>query len=216
MFLFGPPNIEKLEARRNVEKLIEALRYKKDSNVCRAAARALGNIGDARAVEPLIALLRDRDRDVCKAAAEALEKIGEPAVEPLVAALKDPWGPVRQHAAELLGKIGVNVKICRMCGKIDNSQISGDVVLGRPETFNNMVGKCQKCGVFVCGACANPEFKLYVQAEYVLEARTYVASEVSRGRDVGEIMDEVHRRFEGAELAVFYRCPRCGGQIGPP
>ena len=83
--------------------------------VRRAAAAALGAIGDGRAVEPLVAALKDADSDVRSAAAEALEKlgwqpptqeqriaylfakqdwdnlvaIGTPAVEPLVAALKD-------------------------------------------------------------------------------------------------------------------------------
>ena len=44
----------------------------------------------SRAVEPLVAALRDRSADerVRQAAADALEKIGPPAVEPLVAALR--------------------------------------------------------------------------------------------------------------------------------
>ena len=41
----------------------------------KAAAKALGEIGDARAVEPLISALRDEDWHVRKAAAEALDKI---------------------------------------------------------------------------------------------------------------------------------------------
>ena len=42
------------------------------------AAEALGKIGDVRAVEPLISVLKDSNRDVRKAAAEALEKLGMP------------------------------------------------------------------------------------------------------------------------------------------
>jgi HEAT repeat protein len=58
--------------------------------VRKAAAEALGKIGDTRAVEPLIAALKTRDSDVRQAAAEALGKIGDArAVEPLIAALKD-------------------------------------------------------------------------------------------------------------------------------
>jgi HEAT repeat protein len=49
----------------------------------------VSHIGDARAVEPLIAALRDESAGVRDVAAVALGKIGEPAVEPLVAALRD-------------------------------------------------------------------------------------------------------------------------------
>jgi HEAT repeat protein len=57
--------------------------------VRRAAAEALGQLGDARAVEPLIARLGDAAWNVRRAAAEALVKIGAPAVEPLIGRLGD-------------------------------------------------------------------------------------------------------------------------------
>ena len=106
MPLFGPPNVEKLGARRDIAGLAKALAYKKDWKVRTAAARALGDIG-APAVEPLIAALKDNGLSgVREAAAEALGKIGDPrAVEPLIAALKDGNSDVRK-AAEALGKIG--------------------------------------------------------------------------------------------------------------
>jgi len=88
-----------------VEPLIQAL---KDESweVRWGAARALGEIGDARAVEPLIQALKDKYWNVNKKAEKALGKIGEPAVEPLVQALKDEsWG-VRRGAAGALGEIG--------------------------------------------------------------------------------------------------------------
>jgi hypothetical protein len=107
MPLFGPPNVEKLKARGNVSGLIEALGYRKKPGVREAAARALGEIGDERAVEPLIAALKDEVWSGGKAAAEALERIGTPAVDPLIAALKDLDYSVYQTAiAEVLGRIG--------------------------------------------------------------------------------------------------------------
>jgi len=107
MFLFGPPNVEKMKARRDVKGLIRALGYKKDWEVRAAAARALGGIKDPRAVEPLIAALKDEDSDVRKAAARALGEIKDPrAVEPLIAALEDEELRVRAAAAEALGQIG--------------------------------------------------------------------------------------------------------------
>ncbi len=72
-----------------------------------SAAGALGKIGDARAVEPLIKALRDDNEDVCSSAAEALGQIGDArAVEPLINALRDNKRWVRQHAADALGQIG--------------------------------------------------------------------------------------------------------------
>jgi HEAT repeat protein len=100
MGLFGPPNVDKLRAKRNIEGLLEALEYRKDDSVRGAAIKALGEIGDSRAVEPLIAVLRDGHGSVRDAAAVALGEIGAPAVEPLIVALKTPgWWFDLQAAA---------------------------------------------------------------------------------------------------------------------
>lgn len=57
------------------------------------AAHALGEIGDARAVDPLIDALQDEDRRVRERAARALGKIGDArAVGPLIEALKNENG----------------------------------------------------------------------------------------------------------------------------
>jgi HEAT repeat protein len=114
--LFGPPdskkleaNIEKLKAKRDVKGLIKALSYQKDYKVSvhKWAVEALGEIGDARAVEPLIVVLKDDQFDEGRLASDALCKIGAPAVEPLIAALKDGKSYfVFRNAAESLGCIG--------------------------------------------------------------------------------------------------------------
>jgi HEAT repeat protein len=136
MPLLGPPDVEKLKAKRDVKGLIKALGYEKASTVRMAAARVLGEIGDARAVKPLtgalgdtnykvretaayalaqisapavgslITALGDRDRDVRQVAAHVLTQIGPPAVEPLIAALEDDDWNVRWAAIEALGRIG--------------------------------------------------------------------------------------------------------------
>ncbi len=103
MPLFGPSDVEKLKAKRDVPGLIKALKYQKDLRFRPAAAGALGQIGDARAVKPLIAALKDRDMNVRRAAAGALGEIGAPAIGPLVAALGDRDG---EAAAGALGEIG--------------------------------------------------------------------------------------------------------------
>jgi HEAT repeat protein len=76
MGLFGPPDVEKMKVKRDVKGLIKALGYRKYKWVRERAARALGQIGEARAVAPLLTALRDSSRDVCQTAAEALVKIG--------------------------------------------------------------------------------------------------------------------------------------------
>jgi HEAT repeat protein len=107
MGLFGSPNVRKMEAKRNVEGLIKVLRSRGDIGVRKEVAGALGRIGDARAVEPLIKALQHFAYDVRKAAASALGQIGDTrAVEPLIAALNDEDRDVRSPAARALGQIG--------------------------------------------------------------------------------------------------------------
>jgi HEAT repeat protein len=64
MGLFGPPNIEKLKAKQDLEGLVKALDNKKYADVRCQSAKALGQIGDKSAVEPLIAALADWHENV--------------------------------------------------------------------------------------------------------------------------------------------------------
>lgn len=77
MPLFGPPNIDKLFSKRDINKLKNALKYK-DAPVRKSAAMALGEISDARAVDPLSAALKDKYSVVRGAAVSALGEIGDP------------------------------------------------------------------------------------------------------------------------------------------
>lgn len=72
------------------------------------AARALGALGDAGAVLPLLVALRDSFDWVPREAAQALGEIGDVrAVAPLIAILQGKENDVLRHyAAEALGKIG--------------------------------------------------------------------------------------------------------------
>jgi HEAT repeat protein len=99
--------VEKLRAKGNARGLVKALRYQQDPGVRRAAAEALGRIGDARAVKPLMIALRyARDPDVRTAASKALGQSGAPAVEPLFAALKNPLSGVRSAVVGALAQTG--------------------------------------------------------------------------------------------------------------
>lgn len=110
MRLFGPPNVEELQSKGNISGLTKALDYKRDLFVRSDAARALGQIGDSRAVEPLVAVLKDKDEysSLRLDAARALGQIGDTrAVEPLIVALKDQeLGKRRSLVARALGQIG--------------------------------------------------------------------------------------------------------------
>jgi HEAT repeat protein len=70
------------------------------------AVTSLGQLGDSRAVGPLIDALVQYYGSVRDSVTQALSQLGEPAVAPLLAALKDEKIQVRSSAADALGQIG--------------------------------------------------------------------------------------------------------------
>lgn len=107
MGLFGPPNIEKMKNKRDVDGLIKALTYPDNGDVRKNAALALGTLKDASAVEPLIFALEKKgwDLPLNLAAAESLGKIrDERAVIPLISKLFSAYEC--EVAAEALAQIG--------------------------------------------------------------------------------------------------------------
>jgi len=108
------PNIDRLEKTRDVEGLINALKFN-DCNIRKEAAAALKKIGDDRALFPLIDVLEYKEwheyyavmGSVRETAAEALGVLRDRrAVEPLIKALNDKDEEVRWKAAWALGNIG--------------------------------------------------------------------------------------------------------------
>ncbi len=80
-----------------------------EPEVVRAAARALGQIGNTLAACPLAAALVQPGQDVLvrRALAAALSHIPHPdAQAPLLEALSDPDPQVRAYAASALGQVG--------------------------------------------------------------------------------------------------------------
>jgi HEAT repeat protein len=112
MPLFGPPNINNLEKKRDVNALIRALGYVKDYGTRMSAAAALGRIKDRLAVEPLLAALNDEVAGVQKNAAIALGMIGDArAIKPLHEKLACENEIVSKPAGEgllLLGEQGID------------------------------------------------------------------------------------------------------------
>ncbi len=117
-------DIDDMTSRRDVDGLIRALGCRESAEVRQRAAQVLGEIGDARAVEPLIAALKDAEWAVRAAAAQALGELGNPplsrllssdftpeeigierAVQPLIAALADEDLGVRCAVIEVSSRI---------------------------------------------------------------------------------------------------------------
>jgi len=110
MFLFGPPNVEKLQAKRDVAGLLKALDYQKDIQVPIAAARALGEVRAVEAITRLGALLNHADSALQATAARALGQIGtEAAIQPLTGLLFKAGGNNAEVAAAALIQIGAPV-----------------------------------------------------------------------------------------------------------
>ena len=112
----------------DIDELIEDLEegYEEDASI--AAAERLGEIGDARAVEPLINAHLDRaDEEIGDAAGKALEKIGKPAVERLIQEIgqfysKGGYADYQycdRMIAEILGNIGDARAIEPLVGMLD-------------------------------------------------------------------------------------------------
>lgn len=113
---FFEPNVEKLKKKKNVKGLIKALQYQKDeygdiSEIGIDAAKALGEIGDATAVELLIKILLENEleSDLLRWCTEALGPIGDKrAVEPLIKILENKREEdlLLRSTVEALGRIG--------------------------------------------------------------------------------------------------------------
>lgn len=122
-------SVEEMKAKEDVEGLIRAL-DNWNSETRAEAVKALSEIGDESAINPLVRTLQDEDRHVREEAANALEilnwtpvndtenayyliakvqwnelvNLGEPAIEPLIQALK--YEDVGESVSGSLGKIG--------------------------------------------------------------------------------------------------------------
>ena len=101
------PNVNKMEAEKDIEGLVDALGYEKDSLVQLTARIALKTFGNA-AVEPLIKGLKAKKGDTRLHAAMTLGEFADlRAVEPLIVLLQqDENEGVRKMAAGALAKLG--------------------------------------------------------------------------------------------------------------
>ncbi len=89
-----------------VEKLLSIITENNTNDVRCCAAEALGEIGDPRAVNALIAQLHESDKFLRAEACAALGKIGASAVVPLINGLQVPDIGFRNLVAETLALVG--------------------------------------------------------------------------------------------------------------
>ncbi len=111
--------------RNPTRALIKVLK-EKDETISANAADSLGELGDPRAVEPLIKTLQGGYKSAQIAAAKALGKLGDPsAVEPLIEKLSSKyWEPpyaLREAVAEALGALGDKRAIEPLIGELVNN-----------------------------------------------------------------------------------------------
>ena len=107
MALFGKPDTDKMRSQKDVKGLINALKYRSDHDVRYNAAKALGEMGNPIAFEPLVKAFQTEKDDFAKIGIiMGLAAFGKPAVDVLVAALKDyKFAYFRDDIAEALGQI---------------------------------------------------------------------------------------------------------------
>lgn len=107
MPLFGPPNIEKLKAKRNIKNLIKALDYADSPQIQRDAALALCEIADPITVPLLMNFLSHSDPAVRASAADALGRLrASQAISALEPLIEDPDEGVRGKAIFSLARLG--------------------------------------------------------------------------------------------------------------
>lgn len=111
-----------------VEELIDAIRDS-DSITRASAAKELGEIGDARAVVPLIGLLQDA---ILKVRIEVIKALGDMAdnraVEPLIEILEHDYAELQTEAAVALGKIGDSRAVEPLSGAIEYAESAQHLV----------------------------------------------------------------------------------------
>ena len=89
-----------------------------------SAARALGRLGDPRAVEPLTAALGDSDRDVCRYVADALAEIGgQQAVDALIEGLQGQGEQPRHYVVESLAKVGGSQVVGQLVAALEDPEV---------------------------------------------------------------------------------------------
>lgn len=137
--------LRELKDKRSLPALLRALKDE-DSTVRDWSVLALGQVGDAKAVLPLIEVMKgDKEASVRAFAAKALGEISDKqAVEPLISTLHDEDGLVKTYTAESLGSIGDKRAVAPLCKMLSKE-------IEKPEFFEAPLGSESRNSI-VCSA----------------------------------------------------------------
>jgi HEAT repeat protein len=126
-------------------ELLAAAAGDRDPAVRRAAAGALGDVGAARAADPLVSALADHDEGVRRAAVGSLQRLGPAAFHALVSALDDRAAAVRHAARELLQSMpqvdgATASRLALLRGRVPRRVDPAGAEPGGPEAVLDIVG----------------------------------------------------------------------------
>jgi HEAT repeat protein len=210
--------VPELKVKDEVEIQIDLLK-EKDWFRRKEAAITLGEMGDERAVAPLITALRDDEWNVREAAEDALTMIGSPAVEPLIKALREYH--IRRYVIKILGRIKDERVLDPLFVQLRNEEFKDDataalVEVGLPAVerltavLNDKDKNVRKHAVQALGAIGLPE-----AVEMLIEATKDEEWEVRMAAIAGldEIGDErgkpaVKALVKDPDFAVQMRAER--------
>ena len=213
-------NSKKKQVKKTFQELINDLMTSSSEKVRYNAARVLGEMGDSKAVEPLIDVLKnDKNGSVCITATDALIEIGDVATDALIKSLDHEKVNVRCDATRALGEIGnkkcvdkiinmlydewVNVRIYAVTslGKLNDKKAVPaliDVMKNRSENDLVRAGAAAALGVLRDQRALLPLRELIMEAE-----------------ELGELEDTALKSFKKIMAANWQAIPGATQQKKP-
>lgn len=206
------------KVKDEVEIQIDLLK-EKDWFRRKEAAITLGEMGDERAVAPLITALRDDEWNVREATEDALAMIGSPAVEPLIKALREYQ--TRRYVIKILGRIKDERVLDPLFVQLRNEEFKDDataalVEVGLPAVerltavLNDKDRNVRKHAVLALGAIGLPE-AVDVLIEATQDEEWEVRMAAIAGLDqIGDVRGKpaVKALMKDPDFAVQFRAER--------
>jgi len=124
------------------------------------AAKAVGLIGEKRAVDPLVALLTDSSESVRKEAAGSLARLGPAATATLTKLLAETDNPLHETVVEILGQGGDRAAVDPLIGAL--AAKSPHVRLGAARALGKL--RARKAATALLKMLNDPDIKVQAQA----------------------------------------------------
>lgn len=206
MRLFGPPSIKKLQAKRDIAGLTEAL-YEPDPLRARDAAEALGRLGDPQAGPALIDALQDEA--VRDAAAAALLAMRSEVVDILVMALRQAHPDVRAASQNP----SVRAAIAGILGNAGDVRAVGPLISAFEDVDEVGVAAAEALGRLKDPRAVDPLSKVTARfGVTAVEALGELGGEQATAAVVDWVMPDGQLRSQPDEAAAAIRAL---GKLGP-